>query len=85
MGAIGSSHQVVWGSDYEAIRTEWHLTLNKDYSSFDVGRMMVQTDQLLWIKEAANVKNIYPQEHEADVHWKKTLVQSLKQLHACYY
>ena len=40
---IGTSHQAVWGSDYEAIKIEWDLTLDKDYSSFYVGSMMVQT------------------------------------------
>ena len=36
-----TSCQVVLGNDYEAIRTEWDLTLDKDHSSFKVGRMMV--------------------------------------------
>ena len=83
---IGTSHQAVWGSDYEAIKTEWDLPLSKDHSFFDVSRMTVQTDQLLWIKEVANVKNIYPWGQEANIHGKKkTLLQSLKQFHACYY
>ena len=47
---------------------------------------MVKTNQLLQIKEATSAKNIYPQEHEAEVHGrKKTWVQSLKQFHTCYY
>ena len=55
-------------------------------SSFDVGRMTFQTNQLLQIKEVANTKNTYPQEYEAEVHRKKkTLVHLLKQFHACYY
>ena len=37
----GSSHQVAWGSDHEAVRTEWDLALDKDHSSFEVGGMMV--------------------------------------------
>ena len=47
---IGNSHQAVWGSVYEAIKMEQDLTLDKDHSSFNVGKMMVQTDQLLQIK-----------------------------------
>ena len=32
------------------------------------------------------MRNIFPHEHEAEVHWKKkTMVQSLKQFHAHYY
>ena len=83
---IGSSHQAVLGCNYEAIRTEQDLTLDEDDSSFKVSRMMVWTNQLLWIKEATNVKNIYPHEHKAEVHGRrKILVQSLKQFHAHYY
>ena len=44
--------------------------------------MAVWMDQLLWIKEATDMKNIHPREPEADVHAKeKTLVQLLKQFH----
>ena len=48
--------------------------------------MTVHTNQLLWIKVATNVRNIFPQEHKADVDGrKKALVWSLKQFHVCYY
>ena len=48
--------------------------------------MTVQTNKLLHIKEATDVNNIYPWEHEAKVQGrKKTLVQLLKQFHACFY
>ena len=44
------------------------------------------TYQLLWIKVATNMRNIYPQEHETNVSWrKKALVWSLKQFHASNY
>ena len=76
----------MWGSDYQAIKTDWDLTLDRDPSSFKVSGMMVCTDQLLQIKATTNTRNIYPQEHEADINqWKKGLVQSLKEFHACYY
>ena len=68
---IGDSHQAVWGSDHEIIQTEWELALEEDCTSFEVNKMMVRTDQLLWIKEATHSK-ILPQESEAEVHgWKK--------------
>ena len=47
--------------------------------------MTVRTNQLLWIKEATHSK-IHTWESEAEVYgWKKTLVPSLKQFHACFY
>ena len=58
----------------------------RGHSSFEVNKMMVQTDQLPWIKEATSAKNIHSREHEAEVHWKKKIqVQYLKQYHAHYY
>ena len=59
---IGKCHQTVWGSDYGVVNTEQELALNEDYDSFEVNKMMLQTNQLLCIKEATNMKNIYPQE-----------------------
>ena len=44
VGWIGDSHQTVCGSNYKVIKTEWDLTLNEDHSSFEVNKMMVQTD-----------------------------------------
>ena len=58
---IGDSHQAVWESDYEVIKTEWELTLKDNQNSFEVNRMMVRTDQLLRIKEATHSK-IHPHE-----------------------
>ena len=86
MAQIGESHQTVRGSDYEIVKTEQELTLNEDYGSFKVKRIL-WTDQLLHIKEATDPKkNIYLLEHEAKVQGrKKTLVQSLKQFHAHFY
>ena len=56
---------------------------NEDYGSFEVNKMMVQTDQLLHIKEATD---IYSLDHEAKVQGrKKTLVQELKQFPTCFY
>ena len=47
--------------------------------------MMVRTNQMLQIKEATHSK-IHPNESEAEVHRrKKTIVQSVKQFHACFY
>ena len=65
MAWIGKSHQAVWGSIFGVVWTEWKLTLDKDYRSFEVNKMTLQTDQLLHIKEATGVKNIYPREPEA--------------------
>ena len=59
------------GNDYGVIKTEWKLTLNDGYGSFEVNTMMVETNQLPCIKEATNAKNIYPQEHEAEVQGRK--------------
>ena len=76
----------MWGSNYEAIKTEWDLAFEKDPSSFKVSRMIVCTDLLLQIKAAANARNIYAWEHETNIdRRKKALVWSLKQFHTCYY
>ena len=86
MAQIGKSHQTVWWSNYRVVKTEWELAFNEDYGSFKVKKMMVWTDQLLCIKKATDMKNIYPWEHEAEVQGKKkTLVQSQKLFHACFY
>ena len=63
---IGDSHQAVWESDYEVIKTEWELTLKEDCHSFEVNKMMDRTEQLLQIKEAMHSK-IHPCESEAGV------------------
>ena len=48
--------------------------------------MTVCTNQLLWIKAGTNMRNIYPQEHEANMDGrKKALVWTFKQFHTCYY
>ena len=41
---IGNNCSTVWGSDYEAIKTEWDLTLDRDPSSFKVSGIRVNTD-----------------------------------------
>ena len=83
---IGECCHTVWRSNYEVVKTEQDLTLNEDHSSFEVNKMTVQTDQLLWTKEATNAKNINSRGHEAEVYErKKTLVQLLKQFHAHFY
>ena len=82
---IGDSHQAVWESDYEVIKTEWELTLKEDHHSFEVNKMTDRIDELLRIKEATHSK-IHPCELEAEVPGReKTLVQSLKQSHAHFY
>ena len=53
---IQDSHQAVWGSDYEIIKTEWELALMQDHTSFKVNKISVRTYQLLWIKEATHLK-----------------------------
>ena len=83
---IGNNHTTVCESNYKTIKTEWNLTLDRDSSSFTVSDMTIYTDQLLQVKVATNVGNIYPHEHEANINCqRKTLVQSLKQFHADYY
>ena len=85
LGQIGDSHQTVWGSDYEAVKTKQDIALKGDHSSFEVSKVTDWTDQLLRIKEATHIK-IYYHKHEAEVHGrKKTLAQSLKQFHTCFY
>ena len=83
---IRNNHKNVRGSDYEAIKTEQDLTLDRDPSSFEVGGMMVPIDELIWIKAATSARNIYPLEYKTNVNGRmKALVQSLKQFHTCYY
>ena len=83
---IENNCNTVWGSDYEAIKTEQDLTSDRDPSSFQVRGMMVFTDQLMLIKVATHVRNISSQKHEANVNRrKKALVQLLKQFHAGFY
>ena len=83
---IKNNCNIVWGSDYEVIKTKWDLTLDRDPNSLEVWEMMVCTDELFQIKVAINVRNIYPQEHKVDFDGReKALVQLLKQFHACYY
>ena len=82
---IVDSHQAVWGTDHEIIQTEQELTLEEDHTSFEVNKMTIRTDQLLQIKEATHLKTHW-WESQAKVHgWKKTLMQSLKQFHTCFY
>ena len=56
MAQISKCHQTAWGSDYRVVKTEWELALNEDYSSFKVNKIVVQTNQLLCIKEATDAK-----------------------------
>ena len=75
----------MWGDNYEVVGTEWDLIHKEDHSFFEVNKMMVMTDHLLWIKKATHAK-IYPHEQEAEVYRREeTLVQSLKQFHAHFY
>ena len=86
MVLIDKTHQAVWGSSFSIVNEEWDPTLKEDFSSSEADKMAVWTDQLLWIKEATDVKNIYPREPKADVHGKKkTLVQLLKQFYTHFY
>ena len=72
-------------SNLEVIQTEQLIALEEDHTSFEVNQMTIQTEQLLWIKEATHPK-VYTWESQAKVHGqKKTLVQSLKQFHAYFY
>ena len=74
------------GKQLKAIKKKWVVALDRDPSPLAVSGMMVLTNQLLQIKVATNVGNIYPQEHEADIDsQRKALVQSLEQFHAHYY
>ena len=57
----------------------------EDHNSFEMGKMMVRTDQLHCISEATGSK-IYTRELETETHGRvKTLVLSLKQYHVQYY
>ena len=53
---IDDSHQAVWESDYEVIKTEQELTLKEDCHSFEVNKKMDRTEQLLQIREAMHSK-----------------------------
>ena len=44
---IRNNYNTVWGSKYEAIKTERDLALDRDPRSFKVSGMMVHTNQLL--------------------------------------
>ena len=80
------SWQTVGESNYGAVKKEQELTLKEDYTPLKWTGWQSRQNQLLQIKEATGMKNIYPQEHEADVHRKKkTLVQSLRQFHTYFY
>ena len=82
---IRDSYQAILDSNHEVIHTEQLITLEEDHTSFEVNRMIIRTEQLLLIKEATHSK-VYTHESEAEVHGqKKTLMQSLKQLHAHFY
>ena len=71
---IGDSHQAVWGHDHEIVRTAWDDTLEEDWNSFEMHKMLVRTDQLICIAETTNSK-IYAQGSEAEAHgWAKILV-----------
>ena len=63
------------------------LLFIQDPSSFEVSTMMVCADQLLWIKAATSVRNIYPQEHKADINGREegSSTVTLKQFHTHYY
>ena len=56
----GECHQTVWGSDHRVVKIEWKLALNEDYGSSEANKMTVQTNQLLCMKKATSMKNIYP-------------------------
>ena len=76
---IGNICKTLWESAYEDIKTEQDLALDRDPSSFKMSAIIGHRNQLLQIKVATNVRNIYPWEHKANVNWrKKALVQSLK-------
>ena len=53
---IGKCCQTMCVSKYGVVKTEWELVVNEYYSSFEVNKMTVQTNQLLHIKEATNAK-----------------------------
>ena len=64
---------------------EWNCTLAEEGNSFEMGRMMVRTDQLLCTAVATD-SQIYTRDSEAKAHGQaKTLVLLLKQYHAHYY
>ena len=82
---IWNSCHAMWTHDHEIIRTEQDCALEEDHNSFEMLKMMVRTDQLLWIAEVMNLK-IYTQESEVKAHSQaKTWVFSLKHYHAHYY
>ena len=83
---IGDSHQAVWESEYEVIRTEQEFTLKENCHSFD----SKQDDRQDWPttldQRSHFTLKIHPCKLEARVQGRrKTLVQSLKQFHACFY
>ena len=83
--SIRDSHQAIWESDHEIIQVEWEIALKGDQTSFNANKMTVRTDQLLHIKEATH-SQIHIRDSETEDHgWKKTLMQSLKQFHVCFY
>ena len=83
---IGDSHAKLYGRvTIRSLRQSRSLLSRKISHSFQVNKMMDRTEQLLQIKEATHLK-IHSCELEAGVQGrKKTLLQSLRQCHACYY
>ena len=65
---MGDSHQAVWESDYEVIKTEWEIALKEDHHSFEVDKMMGE-DQT-----TASNQRRYPHESEAGVQGKKRTI-----------
>ena len=46
----------LWGSNFNVVKEEWDLTLKEDFRSFGMDKVVVQTEQLLQIKEATDMK-----------------------------
>ena len=82
---ISENCQDMWGHDHECGRAEQKCDLAEDCKSFEMWKMMIRTDQLLYITEATGSK-IYATELEAKTNGKaKTLVLLLKQYHTYHY
>ena len=82
---ISNSHQAMWGPDHENFQTDKDCALAEDHNSFEMCKMMVRTDQLLYIA-AATDSQIHTRDSEPKALGQAmTLVLLQRQYHTHYY
>ena len=82
---IKDSDQAIWDSDHEIVRAEWLITLRRITPPSKWIEWPPKPNNYFGSKRPPTLK-FYKWESEAKVQgWKKTLMQSLKKFHACFY